>query len=149
MLRSLSEIRSGLHPAQWALLLGVIALGVVPLGLAAFRLQDVTDTSMIEALRLFFEQNGAQEALRFSMIEAVASTVLTVAVGLPVAWAMGRYRWKRIRLQRTLLYLPFVTPPVVAAVGFLAMFSEGGWVCLLYTSPSPRDLVISRMPSSA
>lgn len=131
MLRSLSEIRSGLHPAQWALLLGVIALGVVPLGLAAFRLQDVTDTSMIEALRLFFEQNGAQEALRFSMIEAVASTVLTVAVGLPVAWAMGRYRWKRIRLQRTLLYLPFVTPPVVAAVGFLAMFSEGGWVQMI------------------
>lgn len=131
MLRSLSEIRSGLHPAQWALLLGVIALGVVPLGLAAFRLQDVTDTSMIEALRLFFEQNGAQEALRFSMVEAVASTVLTVAVGLPVAWAMGRYRWKRIRLQRTLLYLPFVTPPVVAAVGFLAMFSEGGWVQMI------------------
>ena len=25
----------------------------------------------------------------------------------------------------------------------------GGKVCLLYTSPSPRDLVISRMPSSA
>ena len=23
------------------------------------------------------------------------------------------------------------------------------WICLLYTSPSPRDLVISRMPSSA
>ncbi len=131
MLRSLSEIRSGLHPAQWALLLGVIALGVVPLGLAAFRLQDVTDTSMIEALRLFFEQNGASEALRFSMVEAVASTMLTVAVGLPVAWAMGRYRWKRIRLQRTLLYLPFVTPPVVAAVGFLAMFSEGGWVQMI------------------
>ena len=24
-----------------------------------------------------------------------------------------------------------------------------GWVCLLYTSPSPRDLSTSRMPSSA
>ena len=23
------------------------------------------------------------------------------------------------------------------------------WACLLYTSPSPRDLVLSRMPSSA
>ena len=30
-------------------------------------------------------------------------------------------------------------------------FSEiiGSYICLLYTSPSPRDLVISRMPSSA
>ena len=26
---------------------------------------------------------------------------------------------------------------------------ERGWVCLLYTSPSPRDLSTSRMPSSA
>ena len=26
---------------------------------------------------------------------------------------------------------------------------EDGHCCLLYTSPSPRDLVISRMPSSA
>ena len=24
-----------------------------------------------------------------------------------------------------------------------------GWTCLLYTSPSPRDLSTSRMPSSA
>ena len=26
---------------------------------------------------------------------------------------------------------------------------DGNWVCLLYTSPSPRDLSTSRMPSSA
>ena len=26
---------------------------------------------------------------------------------------------------------------------------SGGWVCLLYTSPSPRDKRQSRMPSSA
>ena len=128
MFRNVSEIRSGLHPAQWTLLLGVAALGVVPLALAALRLQNVTGIGIIEAVQLFSDQNGAQEALKFSLIEAAASTVLTLAVGLPVAWAMGRYRWKRIRLQRTLLYLPFVTPPVVAAVGFLAMFSEGGWV---------------------
>ena len=27
--------------------------------------------------------------------------------------------------------------------------SQGGYFCLLYTSPSPRDLSTSRMPSSA
>ena len=26
---------------------------------------------------------------------------------------------------------------------------DGGWNCLLYTSPSPRDRTRSRMPSSA
>ena len=28
-------------------------------------------------------------------------------------------------------------------------FYAGSWVCLLYTSPSPRDRTRSRMPSSA
>ena len=26
---------------------------------------------------------------------------------------------------------------------------DGAWACLLYTSPSPRDGLLSRMPSSA
>ena len=37
------------------------------------------------------------------------------------------------------------------AVG-TALFEDGGrpvWGCLLYTSPSPRDGLLSRMPSSA
>ena len=41
----------------------------------------------------------------------------------------------------------------IAAVGNLAASSMtpmyGGWICLLYTSPSPRDKRQSRMPSSA
>src|SRR5665213_3963474 len=31
----------------------------------------------------------------------------------------------------------------------LANFTSSDWVCLLYTSPSPRDRQKSRMPSSA
>ena len=31
----------------------------------------------------------------------------------------------------------------------IALFLDDGWGCLLYTSPSPRDLSTSRMPSSA
>ena len=34
---------------------------------------------------------------------------------------------------------------IAAALAFLAVF----WLCLLYTSPSPRDGLLSRMPSSA
>ena len=30
-----------------------------------------------------------------------------------------------------------------------AWFGPVSWICLLYTSPSPRDLSTSRMPSSA
>ena len=37
--------------------------------------------------------------------------------------------------------------PYEAMLNGLAMFDEN--ICLLYTSPSPRDLSTSRMPSSA
>ena len=39
-----------------------------------------------------------------------------------------------------------VTPRVTAADGDMP---ARPWICLLYTSPSPRDLSTSRMPSSA
>ena len=37
---------------------------------------------------------------------------------------------------------------VVNAMLFLAS-DDASWICLLYTSPSPRDATLSRMPSSA
>ena len=37
-----------------------------------------------------------------------------------------------------------------AATGLVLLaFQGGGYTCLLYTSPSPRDGLLSRMPSSA
>ena len=38
---------------------------------------------------------------------------------------------------------PFVRGP------YPTMYAERPWTCLLYTSPSPRDATLSRMPSSA
>ena len=46
-----------------------------------------------------------------------------------------------------LLKAPLLVPATVAAVMALAWGQE--WSCLLYTSPSPRDATLSRMPSSA
>ena len=80
----------------------------------------------LAALATVHEQPGAVEAFQFSLMEAIVSTGLTVLLGLPLAWAFGRYQWHNIRLKRALLFLPFVAPPVVAAVGFLALISPGG-----------------------
>ena len=38
---------------------------------------------------------------------------------------------------------------IVARGGDIVLDATLGWACLLYTSPSPRDLSTSRMPSSA
>ena len=42
--------------------------------------------------------------------------------------------------------------PGIAPFGrgpYPTMYTQRPWTCLLYTSPSPRDLSTSRMPSSA
>ena len=36
-----------------------------------------------------------------------------------------------------------------AMTGFVEILSDPSYICLLYTSPSPRDDELSRMPSSA
>ena len=72
------------------------------------------------------------------------------------------YMWHRSRL-----WLPFVLATVIVALalgwllgfgfansiviaaGLAAVASAASTRCLLYTSPSPRDATLSRMPSSA
>ena len=38
---------------------------------------------------------------------------------------------------------------VYAVFALLGLYYVLPWICLLYTSPSPRDGLLSRMPSSA
>ena len=49
--------------------------------------------------------------------------------------------WKRCVIRREELY---ASPAVTVGMGSVHL-----QVCLLYTSPSPRDATLSRMPSSA
>ena len=68
---------------------------------------------------------------------------------------------KRTPVAEFIRKQPFAwrAPGIIIEVGFVEMLREGeGWrkgetwssrVCLLYTSPSPRDRTRSRMPSSA
>ena len=51
--------------------------------------------------------------------------------------------------HRLLLWLGGVASLSTAAIAAYHSGIEQKWCCLLYTSPSPRDLWISRMPSSA
>ena len=73
--------------------------------------------------------------------------------------------WKIVNEDQLALNLTENTQPVMLAAGYatynilseemslspqsMAGHSLGEYTCLLYTSPSPRDLSASRMPSSA
>ena len=54
------------------------------------------------------------------------------------------------------MFVLLLNDPMVAQAYMMvptddAGWEQGGtaWICLLYTSPSPRDGLLSRMPSSA
>ena len=57
----------------------------------------------------------------FTLWQALLSTVLTVALGLPAAYVFARYRFPGRSLLRSLTLVPFVLPTIVVGVAFLAV----------------------------
>ncbi|MEN2425554.1 ABC transporter permease [Chromobacterium vaccinii] len=64
--------------------------------------------------------------LLWSLIQASASCLLCLALGVPLAWMLARYRFAGRALLLRLLMLPFVMPTLVAAMGVLALFGPRG-----------------------
>jgi spermidine/putrescine transport system permease protein len=61
-------------------------------------------------------------SLQNSLIVAVASTVLSVALGTGGAWLLYRYRFPGMRLWQTLIFVPMLVPEVIMGVSLLILF---------------------------
>lgn len=72
----------------------------------------------------------------FTLQQAGLSTGLTLAVGIPGAWALSRIRFPGRRLVRAFVVVPFVLPTVVVAVAFRALLGTGGPLETLDLVPS-------------
>lgn len=66
------------------------------------------------------------QALWFTTWQAAASTLLTLLVGLPLAFLFARYQFPGKTLLRALTTIPFVLPTVVVAVAFAALLGPNG-----------------------
>lgn len=71
--------------------------------------------------------------LGFTFYQALASTLLTLAFGLPLAFLFARYDFPLKNLLRTLTAIPFMLPTVVVAAGFNAFLGPRGWLNILLT----------------
>jgi thiamine transport system permease protein len=67
---------------------------------------------------------GTLRIVWFTVWQATASTALTLAVGMPLAWATARVAFRGRGLVRALVVVPFVLPTVVVATAFLALLPE-------------------------
>jgi thiamine transport system permease protein len=68
----------------------------------------------------------------FSIWQAIISMLATLAIGLPVTWALSRYTFRGARLVRGVLTAPFVLPAVVVAAGVLAITDSRGVFPILW-----------------
>ena len=62
----------------------------------------------------------------WSVLQAAATCVAALALGLPVAWVLARFEFLGRALSLRLLMLPFVVPTLVAAIGVLALWGPQG-----------------------
>lgn len=68
------------------------------------------------------------DALRLSIVAAVAATALSLVVGVPLAWVLARGRFPGRSAVRALVTLPMVLPPVVGGAALLFAFGRRGLV---------------------
>ena len=68
----------------------------------------------------------AMTALRLSLVTSVASVIVIVLAGTPVAYLLARRTSGALRAVDVLIELPLVLPPVVAGVAMLMAFGRRG-----------------------
>lgn len=67
-------------------------------------------------------------ALRFTVWQASLSSLISVAVAVPVARALARRRFRGRGALVMLMGAPFILPVIVAVIGILAVWGRAGWV---------------------
>jgi len=67
-------------------------------------------------------------ALRFTLLQALVSACLSVALAVPVARALARRNFKGRTWLITLLGAPFILPVIVAVLGLLTVYGRAGWL---------------------
>jgi thiamine transport system permease protein len=68
--------------------------------------------------------------LQFTFYQAFLSTLLTLLVGVPIAYLFSHFDFLGKTLLRALTAVPFMLPTVVVAAGFNALLGARGWINL-------------------
>ncbi len=67
-----------------------------------------------------------RDGLRNAFLIATASTILSIAIALPLAWVNDRFAYPGRGLLGTLLLVPMILPPFVGAIGLRQILGQYG-----------------------
>ena len=73
-------------------------------------------------------RSDALQALELSLWTSSTATVISLLIGVPLAWLLARTAFPGQRLLRALVTLPLVLPPVVGGVALLLAFGRDGFI---------------------
>jgi thiamine transport system permease protein len=88
------------------------------------------EQSLLQPFVEALASSTVRNALWFTLWQAVASTFLTLLLGLPGAYLVARYTFRGKSLLLALTTIPFVMPTLVVAAAFNAFLGPRGWVNL-------------------
>jgi thiamine transport system permease protein len=92
-----------------------------------------------------------REVVWFTVWQALASTLLTIALATPAAYVLGRYRFRGRGVVGAVVVVPFVLPTIVVALAFLAILPDGierGWAPILVAHAFFNVAVVVRIVGS-
>ena len=94
---------------------------IAPVYLAVDRLAKVTQSTIFDSFQMWNDAYQTEGVLTYTLTVAAATSTITCIIGFWIADTLARYQIRNIALIRAVFVLPFVTPAIVAAMGFLAL----------------------------
>lgn len=83
-------------------------------------------SSSVESLWAGFAHPLFGRALGLSALTTIASLLIVVVTGTPLAWWLASTTSRRARMVELLVDVPVVLPPAVVGIGLLLAFGRGG-----------------------
>jgi thiamine transport system permease protein len=123
--------RRRLRASDWLYVLPLAFLALFffyPLGAVTWKSLTPGGQVDLSPLLNLWRQPYFLRALWFTFWSATASTLLTLVIGLPAAYAFARYRFPGKSALQALTTIPFVLPAMVVAAAFTALLGPRGWL---------------------
>ncbi|MFA5221420.1 MAG: ABC transporter permease [Methanoregula sp.] len=96
-----------------------LAISIILIGLVTYAPLPVLAASL--------ENPEIQFAILLSLVTSAISTLICIAVAIPVAYALSRYRFSGKRIVELALTTPLTLPPLVAGIALLLFFGTTPW----------------------
>ncbi len=103
-----------------------VAIGVLFIAVPLIALVLRADWAHFAAL---ISSESSLDALSLSIRTALVSTVLCLALGIPLALFFARTSFRGQRVLRAIVLVPLVLPPVVGGIALLYTFGRRGLIC--------------------